>query len=219
MIAPSEVARFAPDALFAPSSKLREAVDAVCDRDPTFRQIEAKVGPLSVRSWPAGFASLVRIILGQQLSSQAAQAIFQRLIQQVDLTPTCFSVAPASTLKQVGLSRAKIATCQRLAAAVTAGQVSLGQVQSLSDTEAIAHLTQIKGIGVWTAEVYLLFCIERLNSFPASDLAVQAGYQLLQNWESRPTRKELLAATEHLVPYRGAIAHLLWHYYRHLVRH
>lgn len=215
---PRDVDRFASDALFPPSAELREAVTVVGDREPVFQQIETTAGPLLVRSWPAGFASLLRIILGQQLSSRAAQAIFQRLIQQVDLTPAGISAAPAPSLKQVGLSRAKIATCQRLAAAIMAGQVNLDQLPSLSDAEAIAHLTQIKGIGVWTAEVYLLFCLERLNSFPASDLAVQAGYQRLQNWEQRPKRPELLAATDHLVPYRGAIAHLLWHYYRHLMR-
>lgn len=73
-------------------------------------------------------------------------------------------------------------------------------------------------VRVWTAEVYLLFCLQRLSSFPASDLAVQIAYQRLQNLESRPTRKELLGSTALLDPYRGAVAHLLWHYYRHLAQ-
>ena len=215
---PNELARFHPDTLFPPSVELRQAIAIVSDRDPDFRNIEAEVGPLLVRNWPLGFASLVRIIIGQQLSSQAAQAIFQRLAWQSELTPEALQAASEEQLKQVGLSRAKIATCQRLAAAIAAGQLDLEPLRSLSDAAVIEHLTQIKGIGPWTAEVYLLFCLNRLSSFPAADLALQTGYQLLKQQANRPSRKELLAATETLNPYRGAVAHLLWHYYRHRVR-
>ncbi len=190
----------------------------VCNRDPSFQHIEAAAGPLTVRTWAAGLPSLVRIIMGQQLSSRAAQAIFQRLKAELELTPEAIAAAPDITLRQVGLSRAKIATCQRLSTAILSGQLNLTAITALSDAEAIAQLTQIKGIGVWTAEVYLLFCLQRLSSFPASDLAIQIGYQRLHNLESRPTRKELLISTSHLDPYRGAIAHLLWHYYRHLAQ-
>lgn len=211
---PSEVIRFQPDCLFPPSCQLQAAVAVVCDRDPTFQRIEAAVGPLSVRSWPVGFPALVRIILGQQLSARAAQAIFQRLIAAMALTPANLAAAPEATLKAAGLSRAKIATCQRLSAAILAGQVDLEGLRSLSDRTAIDHLTQIKGIGAWTAEVYLLFCLERLSSFPAADLALQVGFQRLKQLEHRPTRQDLLAQTDHLHPYRGAVAHLLWHYYR-----
>ncbi|RZM74724.1 DNA-3-methyladenine glycosylase family protein [Leptolyngbya iicbica] len=215
---PSDLARFHPDALFPPSAELRQAIAIVSDRDPDFQKIEAEVGPLLVRSWPLGFAALIRIIIGQQLSSQAAQAIFQRLVLQNELTPETLQTANEAQLKQVGLSRAKIATCQCLAAAVSAGQLNLEELRSLPDAAAIEQLTQIKGIGPWTAEVYLLFCLNRLSSFPAADLALQTGYQLLKQQTNRPTRKELLAATDALDPYRGAVAHLLWHYYRHRVR-
>ncbi|MGG6240203.1 DNA-3-methyladenine glycosylase family protein [Nodosilinea sp. AN01ver1] len=204
--------------LLPPSAELRQAVAVVCDLDPTFQRIEVEAGPLTVRSWAAGFPSLVRIIMGQQLSSRAAQAIFQRLQAELELTPQAIAAAPDLTLKQVGLSRAKIATCQRLATAILSNQLDLTTIAALSDAEAIAQLTQLKGIGVWTAEVYLLFCLQRLSSFPASDLAIQVGYQRLQNLEHRPTRKDLLAATAPLTPYRGAVAHLLWHYYRHLAQ-
>ena len=215
---PSDLARFAADSLFPPSPQLRAAVDWVGDRDPAFRHIEVAVGPLSVRRWPVGLPSLVRIILGQQLSSRAAQAIFQRLVEQLELTPENLVTASASTLQQVGLSHAKVATCQRLAAAMLAGELSLTGLPSLSDADAIAHLTQIKGIGMWTAEIYLLFCLERLSRFPAADLALQVGFQRLKQLETRPTPKDLLILTEPLHPYRGAVAHLLWHYYRHIVR-
>lgn len=206
------------DELAPPSPELSRAVALVYELDPSFQTIEAETGPLTVRTWPAGFPSLVRIIVGQQLSSRAAQAIFQRLTAAMELTSGAIAAAPEHTLKQVGLSRAKIATCQRLSAAIASGQLSLEALVNLSDDEAIAHLTQIKGIGVWTAEVYLLFCLQRLSSFPASDLAIQVGYQRLKKLDDRPTRKDLLNATEHLDPYRGAVAHLLWHYYRRLAQ-
>ncbi len=217
-MAPSDAVKTLDSELLPPSPQLRQAVVVVCDRDPSFQRIEAETGPLTVRTWAPGFPALVRIILGQQLSSRAAQAIFQRLKAELELTPEAIAAAPDLTLRQVGLSRAKIATCQRLSTAILSGQLNLTAITALSDAEAIAQLTQIKGIGVWTAEVYLLFCLERLSSFPASDLAVQVGYQRLKNLENRPTRTALLAATESLNPYRGAIAHLLWHYYRHLAQ-
>lgn len=215
---PNDVAKILDSELLPPSPELRQAVAVVCDRAPTFQRIEVEAGPLTVRTWATGLPSLVRIIMGQQLSSRAAQAIFQRLQGELELTPEAIAAAPPLTLKQVGLSQAKIATCQRLANAILLGQLSLETLATLPDPEAIAHLTQIKGIGVWTAEVYLLFCLQRLSSFPASDLAIQISYQRLHNLENRPTRQDLLASTATLDPYRGAVAHLLWHYYRHLAQ-
>ncbi|PSR17917.1 DNA-3-methyladenine glycosylase 2 family protein [filamentous cyanobacterium CCP3] len=214
----SDVAKTLDSELLPPSAELRRAVAVVYGREPTFQRIEVEAGPLTVRSWAAGFPSLVRIIMGQQLSSRAAQAIFQRLQAALELTPKAIAAAPDLTLKQAGLSQAKVATCQGLATAILSDQLDLSAIAMLSDAEAIAQLTQLKGIGVWTAEVYLLFCLQRWSSFPASDLAIQVGYQRLHSLESRPTRQELLIATSHLNPYRGAVAHLLWHYYRHLAQ-
>ncbi|MEA5449830.1 hypothetical protein VB780_14700 [Leptolyngbya sp. CCNP1308] len=217
-MAPSDLSTTLDSELLPPSPQLRQAIAVVYDLDPSFERIEAETGPLTVRAWAAGFPSLVRIILGQQLSSRAALAIFQRLKAELELTPEAIAAAPEIALQHVGFSRAKIATCQRLAAALLSGQLSLEALADMTDLDAIAQLTQIKGIGVWTAEVYLLFCLERLSSFPASDLAVQVGYQRLKKLERRPTRKELIASTDRLDPYRGAVAHLLWHYYRQLAQ-
>lgn len=214
----SDAANALNSELLPPGAELRQAVAVVYDCDPSFQRIETEAGPLTVRAWAPGFPSLVRIILGQQLSSRAAQAIFQRLQAELELTPAAIAAAPALTLKQVGFSQAKIATCQRLAIALLSDQLNLATIAALPDAEAIAQLTQLKGIGVWTAEVYLLFCLQRLSSFPASDLAIQIGYQRLHKLDSRPTRQDLLTSTATLDPYRGAVAHLLWHYYRHLAQ-
>jgi DNA-3-methyladenine glycosylase II len=207
-----------PSEWVVPNAQMQQAMAHVYERDRTFQAIEAEAGPLTLRKWPSGFPSLVRIVLGQQLSARAAQAIFQRLNEQVTLTPEKFAVTSEDTLKQVGFSRAKIATCQRLANAILAQHLNLNTLPDLPDAQITEQLTQIKGIGVWTAEIYLLFCLDRLSSFPASDLAIQISYQRLKGLEQRPTRKELLEQTQDLIPYRGAIAHLLWHYYRHLAK-
>lgn len=199
-----------------PSRQLRQAVEYVYACDRTFQRIEQEAGQLTVRYWPPGFASLVRVIMGQQLSIKAAQAIFSRLNQLIELTPEALAECPDASLKQAGLSHAKIATCKRLAESILDEKLSLDGLASLPDELIVEQLIQIKGIGVWTAEIYLLFCLERLNSFPASDLALQKGYQHLHHLEQRPTRNELETMTHHLAPYRGAVAHLLWHYYRFL---
>jgi len=201
--------------LLLPSPVLQEAIAHIYTQDPDFRKIEVQVGPLHVRRWPPTFASLVRIVLGQQLSAKAAMAIFLRVNQRIELTPANLADCPESTLKEVGFSQAKIATCKRLAEAVLEGQVNLEQFPQLSDEAIATQLTQIKGIGPWTAQIYLLFCLERLNSFPALDLALQIAYQRLKQMEQRPTGREFILLCEPLEPFRGAAAHLLWHYYRH----
>ncbi|MDX2214462.1 MAG: hypothetical protein SFY66_14320 [Oculatellaceae cyanobacterium bins.114] len=114
-----------PDDLVLPSLELRQAVEVVCERDRTFKRVEVEAGALKVRQWPPGFASLVRIIVGQQLSSKAARAIFERLTQLIELTPNHWVNCSDLSLKQAGLSQAKIATCQRLAEAILTHQLSL----------------------------------------------------------------------------------------------
>jgi DNA-3-methyladenine glycosylase II len=197
------------------SPELRQAVTYICEIDPDFLQIEQAAGLLSVRPWNATFGSLVRVVVGQQLSTKAAQAIFLRLEQLIELTPARLLDCNEIELKQVGLSRAKIATCQQLAELILSSKLNLEDFATQSDAEIAQTLTQIKGIGSWTAEIYLLFCLERLDTFPAKDLAIQVGYQTLKQLDLRPTPSELILMCEPLAPWRGAAAHLLWHYYRH----
>ncbi len=215
----SKVTTMPTDQLVLPSPELRKAIDYICQSDRDFLKIELEAGALTVGRRSPDFASLVRIILGQQLSSKAAQAIFLRLNNLIELTPAQFINCSEITLKEVGLSQTKIATCQRLATTILAGQLSLDALPQLPDALIVEKLTQIKGIGVWTAEIYLLFCLERLSIFPASDLAIQISYQKLKALANRPTRSELMTLTQNLEPYRGAAAHLLWHYYTYSKNH
>ncbi|MGF1537712.1 MAG: DNA-3-methyladenine glycosylase family protein [Elainellaceae cyanobacterium] len=203
------------DELIAPSPRLQQAVVQVCAIDPDFSRVEARVGPLQVRQWPATYASLVRTVTGQQLSSHAARAIFSRLeALMTPITPENLLACSEAALKQAGLSRTKVATCRTLAEAIASGQLPLEDLSGWED-EAIAHaLTQIKGIGPWTAEIFMLFCLERLDALPASDLAIRVAYQQLKGLGDRPSAQELRQHCEQLQPYRGVVAHLMWHYYR-----
>jgi DNA-3-methyladenine glycosylase II len=186
--------------------KLRKAIEQIYLVDEDFQKIEAVAGKLTVKSSPPTFASLMRIIVGQQLSTKAADAIFSRLNESVEISPENIGF---------GLSRAKINCCQELAIKVIEGELSIKSFPELSDREIFDQLVQIKGVGKWTIEIFLLFCLERLDTLPAADLAIQVSYQKLKNLSDRPTVKKVITMMEPLKPYRGVAAHLLWHYYRY----
>ena len=204
--------------LIKPDLQLRNAIDQIYLVDAEFQKIEAVAGKLTVRSPAPTFASLVRIIVGQQLSTKAADAIFFRLNALGEISPTNIIDRSVEELRSVGLSRAKVACCQELAIAILAEKLSIESFTELTDREIAEQLLQIKGIGKWTVEIFLLFCLERLDTLPATDLAIQVSYQKLKNLSDRPTAKQLITLMEPLQPNRGAAAHLLWHYYRHLDR-
>lgn len=204
--------------LVKPDLQLRNAIEQIYLVDAEFQKIEAVAGKLTVRSSAPTFASLVRIIVGQQLSTKAADAIFFRLNAVGEISPTNIIDRSVAELRSVGLSRAKVACCQELAIAILAEKFSIESFTELTDREIAEQLLQIKGIGKWTVEIFLLFCLERLDTLPAADLAIQVSYQKLKNLSDRPTAKELISLMEPLQPNRGAAAHLLWHYYRYLDR-
>jgi DNA-3-methyladenine glycosylase II len=204
--------------LVKPDLQLRNAIDQIYLVDAEFQQIEAVAGKLTVRSSAPTFAALVRIIVGQQLSTKAADAIFFRLNALGEISPTNIIDRSVAELRSVGLSRAKVTCCQELAIAILDEKLSIESFTELTDREIAEQLLKIKGIGKWTVEIFLLFCLERLDTLPAADLAIQVSYQKLKNLRDRPTAKELITLMEPLQPNRGAAAHLLWHYYRHLDR-
>lgn len=204
--------------LIKPDLQLRNAIEQIYLVDEDFQQIEAVAGQLTVRNFAPTFASIVRIVVGQQLSTKAADAIFLRLNESLELSPANILACDVEELRKVGLSQSKANCCQELAFAILEDKLSIESFAELSDREISDRLIQIKGIGKWTAEIFLLFCMERLDTLPAGDLAIQVSYQKLKNSIARPTAKELTLQMEPLQPYRGAAAHLLWHYYRYLDR-
>lgn len=202
--------------LIKPDRYLCNAITQLYLLDRDFQQIETIAGNLEIRSYKPTFASLVRIIIGQQLSTKAANSIFFRLSESIEILPSNIVASSEDELRTFGLSRSKAACCQSLASAILEEKISLESFDKLSDEAITCQLLQIKGIGKWTVEIFLLSCLHRLNVIPVNDLAIQVAYQNLKNLSVRPTAKELITLTAPLAPYRGIVAHLLWHYYRYL---
>ena len=174
----------------------------------------ARIGAPAARSRPPGFEALLRIIVGQQVSTSAARSMWERLDRACGpIRPAKIAGLALGTLQAVGLSRQKAGYALRLARDVADARVDLAAVDCLADDEAIAELIKAKGIGVWSAEIYLLFALGRRDVFPAGDLALQVGFQRLKRLKRRPEPDRLRKLIEPWRPWRGAGAHFLWHLY------
>ena len=174
-----------------------------------------EVGPPPLRARPAGFDALMRIIIGQQVSVAAAQAIWDRLAAHCDpMTPQAFLGLSDEDFQAIGFSRQKKAYGRSLAELLASGRLDLSVLEELDDEAAITEITKVKGIGRWSAECYLLFSHGRPDIFPADDLGLMIGAQKLKRMRVRPDAKTLarLAKTWH--PWRSAAARMLWHYRR-----
>lgn len=181
--------------------------------DPTLLPIIAKAQVVPLRQDRPGFEGLARIICAQQISRFAAEAIWNRLSQTVSpFAPRNFLGTDEEALRLAGLSRAKIETLTGIATACVEG-FDMDRLAGLPADEAIAAMTAHKGIGQWTAEVYLLFCIGHADVFPAGDLALMTAACDAFQLDHRPTEKELRRLAERWSPWRGVGAKLLWRYY------
>lgn len=195
---------------------LRQGLDALAAADPAFGAARARIGDPALRRWEPGFATLLDIIIGQQVSTMAARAIKARLRQLVaPLTPERLLAAGPEVLRQAGFSRQKMTYAADLAGAITAGRLDLDALAALDDEAAIAALTAIRGIGRWTAEIYLLFALGRPDVWPADDLALADSLRHLRGMADRPKGKLARSAAEGWQPWRGAAAHFCWHLYHH----
>ena len=193
---------------------MQEALAGLSVQDPDIARAYAAVGLPPMRARPTGFPTLVRAIVAQQVSVASARAIIGRLETATDgLDPGAMLALDDAGMREVGMSRQKVVYVRELATAVLEKQLNFRRIASLEDEEAIAELTRIKGIGRWTAEVYLLFAHRRPDIWPVDDLAVVVGLQRLKGLEERPTRKEMLAIGEDWRPWRSVVARLCWHYY------
>jgi DNA-3-methyladenine glycosylase II len=183
--------------------------------DPVLAVAHAAVGPFEWHVRESGFAGLVRLITEQQVSTASAAAIWKRFRAGVGaVTANNLKAFDVDTLKTFGLSRPKAVYVRAIADAEATGAIDFARLPELSDEEAIGQLTALKGVGRWTAEVYLMFCEGRTDLFPAGDLALQEGFRLAARAGARPSEKELYARAERWRPYRGVAANLLWSYYR-----
>jgi DNA-3-methyladenine glycosylase II len=190
------------------------ALKHLAARDPRIAAEFARIGLPPRRERPPGFPTILRIILGQQVSTSAANAMWTKMTAVIDpLTPEALLQYQPDALRPFGLSRQKSAYALGLAGDLVAGRVDLARVEALEDEAAIAELIKIKGIGRWSAEIYLLFALGRKDIWPAGDLALQVALQRLKGLRKRPDPKRMIKLAEVWRPHRGAAAHFLWHYY------
>lgn len=189
-------------------------LDTLLDHDPSLQELLAVAGRPSVRKRDPGFEGLCAIITGQQVSTASAAAIWSRVRTRFDpMVPEAVIAATDDALRACGLSTPKIRTIRAAAEAVASGAVPLDRLPHLPADEAHAHLVTVKGIGPWTADIYLLFCIGHPDAFPAGDLALQEAVRMGYGLEARPDAAGLSAFAERWRPWRGAAAKLLWAYY------
>jgi len=183
--------------------------------DPRLKPVADKTGALSLRRREAGFPGLCAIVCGQQLSTASAAAIRSRLFAAFEpFHHDTVRHARTDKLKRLGLSAPKIKSIREIGKAVANGYIDLTAVGNMSADEAHAALTALHGVGPWTADIYLLFCLGHADAFPAGDLAVQESARIALGLRKRPDAKALSRMAETWRPWRGVAAHLLWAYYR-----
>lgn len=198
---------------------VRAGIKALRRRCELIRQAHDASGHPPLRRRPGGFEGLVRIVNGQQLSVASANAIHARLVSALaPLSAAAVAAASDDSLRASGLSRPKIKTVRAIAAAVEAG-LDLDHLAELPQSEAIARLTAVPGIGPWTAEIYLMFCVGHADVFASGDLALQLAAQWLMRLEKRPGPRELAAIAERWKPHRAVAARVLWAYYAVMKNH
>jgi DNA-3-methyladenine glycosylase II len=195
--------------------RLKDALAALSDADADMARAIALIGPPPARWYGDGFAGLLHIIVGQQVSIASAAAIWGRLSALCDpLTPAALLAFDEAALRGAGLSRQKALYARAMAQAIVERTIDLEGLHAHDDEAAIAALMQLKGIGRWSAEIYLLFGLGRADVLPADDLALLIAAQRLKRLPQRPSAKALRAIGEAWRPWRSVAARMLWHYYR-----
>ena len=194
---------------------LKRGLDALTRADPVMRGLAARGIVPVLRKRPPGFEGLAWIIVGQQVSTASAAAIWGRLRQILEpATPDAFLRLSDEDLRAAGLSAGKARTIRAAAREIVEGRLPLDRLHELPADEAHGLLTGVKGIGPWTADIYLLFCLGHPDAFPSGDLAVQEAARLAYGLDVRPDARTLTALAERWRPWRGVAAKVLWAYYR-----
>lgn len=187
---------------------------AVVELDPKLAPLLAYAGRPTLRKQTPGFSGLVGIIIAQQVSTASAKSIMARVNAHFGtITPEHILDSSDETLKSLGLSAPKIRSLRATAEAVAKNHLPLHELHTYEADEAIAALTAVKGIGPWTADIYLLFCLGHSDAFPAGDLALQEAARMGFRMRTRPDAAKLEKLARRWRPYRGVAAKLLWAYY------
>lgn len=184
---------------------------------PVAAAMHARTGDPPLRRHPGDFSGLARIVVGQQLSIASAAAIWKRCETTLgSVTAASLSAATEDALKAAGLSRPKVRTMKALADAVGSGALDLDRLRTASDDEIHAALTSVSGIGPWTADIFVMFCLGRRDAWAAGDLALQTGVASAFGLGARVSALETLEIAERWRPWRGVAARLVWADYAHL---
>jgi len=190
------------------------ARQALVAADPALVRVDAQTPPLEWRLRVGGFEGLFRMIVEQQVSVASAASVWARLREGMGgVTPELLLAHDLDQLRGMGLSRQKATYGQGIARAQIAGEIDLEHLANLDDEAAIASLTALKGVGLWTAEAYLMMCEGRLDVFPGGDVALQEAIRWADGAEVRPDQKAAYARAEIWRPYRAVATHLLWAWY------
>jgi DNA-3-methyladenine glycosylase II len=197
-----------------PAEAIREGLDRIAAIEPAIGRALERAGYPEPRIRPTGHVTLLRTIVGQQVSVAAAASMWRRLEEFAgpDMPPERILAADFDALRACGLSRQKQDYARSLCALVAQGAIDFTALPA-DDEDAIALLTRIRGVGRWSAEIYLLFAEGRADIWPAGDLAVQAGLAKLLGLAERPTERQARALAETWRPHRGAAAIFTWHCY------
>ncbi|MFC7369016.1 DNA-3-methyladenine glycosylase family protein [Vreelandella zhaodongensis] len=194
---------------------IEHAMAALTEADPDIARAYPLVGAPAPRQRDPGFATFFSTIVSQQISTEAARAIMSRVKALLpELNAKAVMDIEEQALRDAGLSWRKVEYAKGLAEAELAGTFSADGLELLSDGEAIAAITQLRGFGRWSAEIYLMFSLQRADIFPADDLALRVALGRLKKLEDKPTPKQARQLIEHWAPWRSVGSLFLWHYYR-----
>ena len=198
---------------------LQRQLRALLRRNPELRPVAKQAGAFEIRLTPGGFGGLARVICGQQLSVASARAIWSRFAALPGaLDPATYLTLSEEAVRATGQSAGKYRTIRIIAEAIVAGDLDLSLVETMSGEDATKYLTAHKGIGSWTAEIYLMFCTGHPDIFPVGDLALRNAVGHALGMTKSPTEKELTLLAARWAPYRHAAALLFWKYYAAVMR-
>ena len=208
----SHVSAIAPRTL-SPSEFIL-SLEHLAKTDADLGAILKRLGKPPMWTRPPGFPTLVYIILEQQVSLASARSAFERLKGAIDpITPSNFLSLDDPTLKSIGFSRQKSRYCQDIAEIILEGRLDLSSLSRMNDEEVRATLLTIRGVGAWTAEIYLLMALNRPDAWPGGDLALARAIQQIKCLPKLPTKEELEKISQPWMPWRAVAARLLWHHY------
>lgn len=203
--------------LIQSDADIQMGLEALAQSDGSLLPVIERAGSVPLRRSQGGFSGLAEIVVSQQVSKAAADAIWRRVVERFGTLDHDMIIGSSDDeLKSCGLSYPKIRTMRAAAEAVDQGSLCFRTLEGLSGEAAMEMMTAIKGIGPWTAEVYLLFCLGHRDIFPAGDVALQAAVAEAYSLSERPSQKDLYKRAERWSPWRGVAARLFWAYYASL---